>query len=162
MLRTWSFYSPRRQVVFLSSYFTDGKTVLQLFLVPVGELANCLSESRSRCSILQPEGLMFLSLLALAVPSTHPKYLIIYAYKVTPCCTDYHTNISVREYLFSVFESLTLTAVLIFTLAACANIRKHWHGYWKWAIRPPSRTMLLTQMCQTLKFAVTSFLYNSS
>lgn len=56
MLRTLSVYSPRRQVVFLSPYFTDGKTVRQLFLVPVGELANCLSESWSRCSILQPWG----------------------------------------------------------------------------------------------------------
>lgn len=68
--------------------------------------------------------------------------------------TDYHTNIFVNKHLFSVFESPTIS-VLIFTLAICTNVRKHWHGYWKQAIRPPSRTMLLTQASQTVKFAVT-------
>lgn len=76
--RTLSFYSPGRQVVFLSSYFTDGKTVVELFLVPVGELANCLSESRSRCSILQPWGHSVLVTTCISWPSTHPEHLIMY------------------------------------------------------------------------------------
>lgn len=55
ILRTLSFYRPMRKVVLSSLYFSDEKTIFQSFLAPVGELANCLRESWSRCSILQPQ-----------------------------------------------------------------------------------------------------------
>ena len=148
------------QVVLLSPYFTDEKTVFQVVFSTMWGIGQL------------PEWVMvlMLSLAAARAQDNNPTFLTpcfscaqhtpwIFdniGVKITPYCTDYHINICVNEHLFSVFESPTLILVLIFTLAICANIRRHWHGYWKWAIRPPSRTMLLTQVSQTLKFAVTS------
>lgn len=83
VLRTLSFYSPMRQVVLSSPYFTDEKTVFQVVFSILGELANCLSESWSWCSVLQPQGPKTITPhfwpLALAVPNIHPEYLIIQA-----------------------------------------------------------------------------------
>lgn len=107
VLRTLSFYSPMRQVVLSSPYFTDEKTVFQVvFSITwgIGQL---------------PEWVMvlMLSLAAARAQDNNPTFLTpcfscaqhtpwIFdntGIKITPYCTDYHINICVNEHLFSVF-----------------------------------------------------------